>query len=122
MSSTERERQRTKCEGGGGPVDEKQRHSFDLQMRLTKRLPSVSLPPGQAKNNGSTLGAQRKSCVRQEIRQENRKRLRAVQRGSDLQYDNENGLGSISAGFTLIFKIKTARDWKRLARDEHSLL
>lgn len=65
--------------------------SFDLQMRLTRRPPSASLPLRQAKNNGSTPEAQQKSCVRQGIRRGRGKRLRAAQGGRDLQYDNETG-------------------------------
>lgn len=53
-----REKKRTKCEGGGGRAEEKQRHSFDLQMRLTRRLPSASLPPRQAKISGPTPEAE----------------------------------------------------------------
>lgn len=39
---------------------------FDLQMRLTRRVPSVSSPRCQAKISGSTPEAERKSRVRRE--------------------------------------------------------
>lgn len=37
---------------------EEKRNNFDLQMRLTRRVPSVSLPPCQAKISGSTPEAE----------------------------------------------------------------
>lgn len=39
---------------------------FDLQMRLTRRVPSVSSPRCQAKISGSAPEAERKSRVRRE--------------------------------------------------------
>lgn len=38
----------------------RERNNFDLQMRLTRRIPSVSLPPCRAKISGSTPEAEEK--------------------------------------------------------------
>lgn len=45
------------------------RHNFDLQMRLTRRVPSASLPLCQAKISGSTPEAEQK-----ELRQRKKKK------------------------------------------------
>lgn len=110
------EKKRTKCEGGGGRAEEKQRHSFDLQMRLTRRLPSASLPPRQAKISGLTLEAQWKSCVRQEIRRKIEKGWEQRSKAADLQCDNETGFVQHQLGLFWFSKIKMVRAWMRLAK------
>lgn len=63
--------ERVKLEEQGGRVEggktlRGNRHIFDLQMRLTRWVPSASSPRCQAKISGSTPEAERKSRVRRE--------------------------------------------------------
>lgn len=51
------------------------RHNFDLQMRLTRRVPSASLPLCQAKISGSTPEAKQK-----ELRQRKKKKKEGKQK------------------------------------------
>lgn len=45
---------------------EEQRNNSDLQMRLTRRIPSVSLPPCQAKISGLALQQSEKAVSEDE--------------------------------------------------------
>lgn len=57
QSEGKREDQGGNMSGGKTQVEE-HRNNFDLQMRLTRTVPSVSLPLCQAKISGSTPEAE----------------------------------------------------------------
>lgn len=62
------------------------RHNFDLQMRLTRRVPSASLPLCQAKISGLTPEAEQKKLRQREKKKKKDGKQKKAQRCGAVKY------------------------------------
>lgn len=61
-------------------------HNFDLQMRLTRRVPSASLPLCQAKISGSTPEAEQKELRQRKKKNKKEGKQKKAQRCGAVKY------------------------------------